>query len=119
MKRQKTPGNVLMLTATGVRHGIGGQLDAEIPYHNASITHTHPGWIGGLIPDTKVGSVPSNPLEVNECMYRGEHTQHLRGQQGERRDPCLIVSTGCGTWLPRSTRRDTRMTSGQGSQSGA
>jgi hypothetical protein len=57
-----------MLTATGVWRGIGGQLDAEIPYHDASNTHTHPGWIGGLIADSRVGSAYSNLFEMDKCM---------------------------------------------------
>ncbi|MGQ9876580.1 MAG: hypothetical protein ACUVSL_15130 [Chloroflexus sp.] len=49
---------------------------------------------------------------------RGEITQHPRDRQGERRDPRLIVSTAAAAaWLPHAKQGDTRMTSGQGSQS--
>jgi hypothetical protein len=59
-------------------------------------------------------------LEVISFIDRDEQSQHPRDRQGQRRDPCRIVSTtGVAAMLPHAKRRDMRMTSGQGNPSSA
>ena len=58
---------------------------------------------------------------ITDSLYaHGEHRRHPRDQQDQQRDTHPARSTvGTAAMLPHSKRRDTRLTSGQGNQSGA